>query len=174
MDAILDFEADFFAGELEFAHAVAHEAFDAEIFGDVRVERGPVAGFFGNGEVGVGEGLHDEEVWRDGDGASRDGQFDGFTGAGFFEHFVMIGVDCGRDFFDGFAEFGASGAEVELDLVIERGRRTRLEDLDIFDVEVFFEDVLEAIGGFEADVVGGAEDHLSQRLTDLEFLRLTG
>lgn len=34
-DAVLDFEADFLARELELAHGVAHERLDAEIFSDL-------------------------------------------------------------------------------------------------------------------------------------------
>ena len=67
----------------------------------------------------------------------------------------MICGEGGRDFFDLFAEFRAGGAEVELDFVIERAWRARCEDFDGFDVEIFFEDVLEAASGFESDVVGG-------------------
>ncbi len=173
-DAVFDFEADFLAGELEFAHGVAHERFDAEIFGDFRVERCPVAAFFGDREFLVGEGLHDDEVGRDFDRAGTDGERDGFTGAGFGDDEVFVGREGGTDFLDGFAEFGACGAEVELDFVIERAGRARGEDFDDFDVEVVFEDVLEALRGFEADFVGGAEDHFAQRLTDLEFLGFAG
>ncbi len=79
-DAVFDFEADFLAGELEFAHGVAHEGFDAKVFGDFRVESGPVATFFGDREFLVGEGLHDDEVKRDFDVAGADGERDGFTG----------------------------------------------------------------------------------------------
>ena len=136
----------------------------------MRVESGPVAGFFGDGEVGVGESLHDELVGGDYDGAGRDGEFDGEAGACFGDDEVVICGEGGRDFFDVFAEFRAGGAEVELDFVIERAWRAGCEDFDGFDVEIFFEDVLEAASGFESDVVGGAQDHLRERLANFEFL----
>ena len=174
VDAIFDFEAGFLAGELEFAHAVAHEAFDAEFLGDMGVEGRPIAGFLGNREVGIGQGLHDELIGSDGDGAGRNRQLDRLAGAGLGDHKVVIGGQSGRDFLDLLAELGASGAEVELDLVIERRRGARSKDFNGFDVEVVLENILEAVGGFEADVIGGAENHLGQRLADLEFLCLTG
>ena len=173
-DAVLDFEADFLARELELAHGVAHERLDAEIFGDFGVKGDPVAGFLGDGELVVGEGLHDEEIRGNGDGSGRDGELDGFARARLFEDFGVVCGDGGRDLFVLLAELGAGGAEVELDLVVERARGAGIEDVDGLDVEVILEDVLETPCGLEADVVGPAENHFAQRLADFEFLGFSG
>ncbi len=86
----------------------------------------------------------------------------------------MVCGDGGRDLFDLLAELGAGGAEVELDLVVERARGAGIEDVDGLDVEVILEDVLETPCGLEADVVGRAENHFAQRLADFEFLGFAG
>ena len=87
------------------------------------VESGPVAGFFGDGEVGVGESLHDELVGGDYDGAGRDGEFDGeacreWADASTWSGIDILGTDRGgEDDDEGYVEFMAhyasNGEKVE-------------------------------------------------------------